>query len=447
MCAVSGTPTREPADPSSAFGRLRTDVMLMVATKGLALVLGLVTSVVLARGLGASGRGTLAVAFNMTLLLVQVGTFGITTANPYFVARDPAHVGRIVWNSIGGALALGALFIAVGLAIRGVFPAVLAGVTWAEAAVGFSAIPAALASGFLQSVLLGQGRMVAYNVTEAVWGVLAVAALVVGFVALDMGVLGALAVLVAQQVAMALTFVVLLAPTLRHGARPDLRLARTMMAYSFRIYVASLAAYLVIRIDMLLVNGMLGATEAGRYTAAVALADGMGMIPVAIGVNLFPRVAQGGATETSAEVFRAVGLLFALLCLVSVPFAGVAVSLLYGPQFDEAASLFLWLLPGIYCLGMVTILSHHFAGRGFPLEAMLVWFVALAIDIAINLVFLRSHGTAVAAIASSIAYGVLYALHVAMFSRETGGIGALRPRIGETARMVRTALSRTPASA
>jgi len=446
MCAVSGIPTRESADPPSAFGRLRTDVFLMVATRGLALVLGLVTSVVLARGLGASGRGTLAVAFNMTLLLVQVGTFGITTANPYFVARDPAHLGRIVWNSIGGALGLGVLFIGVGLAIRGLFPSVLAGVTWAQAAVGFSAIPAALASGFLQSILLGQGRMVAYNFTEATWGVLTVIALVVGFGAFDMDVLGALVVLVVQQVAMALTFVVLLAPTLR-GARPDLRLARTMMAYSFRIYVATLAAFLVIRIDMLLVNGMLGATEAGRYTAAVALADGMGMIPVAVGVNLFPRVARGGPTETSAEVFRAVGLLFALLCLVSVPFAGVAVSLLYGPEFDEAASLFLWLLPGIYCLGMVTILSHHFAGRGFPLEAMLVWFAALAIDIAINLVFLRAHGTAVAAIASSVAYGVLYVLHVAMFSRETGGIGTLRPRLGETVRMLRTALSRTPASA
>jgi O-antigen/teichoic acid export membrane protein len=219
-----------------------------------------------------------------------------------------------------------------------------------------------------------------------------------------------------------------------------------MMSYSFRIYVATLAAYLVIRIDMLLVNGMLGATEAGRYAAAVALADGMGMIPVAIGVNLFPRVARGGATETSAEVFRAVGLLFALLCLVTVPFADLAIGVLYGPEFDEAASLFLWLLPGIYFLGMVTILSHHFAGRGFPLEAMLVWFVALAIDIAINLVFLREHGTAVAAIASSVAYGVLYVLHVAMFARETGGVGVLRPRLGETARMVRIALSRTPAT-
>lgn len=424
-------------------GRLRTDVFLMVATKGLALVLGLVTSIVLARGLGASGRGTLAVAFNMTLMLVQIGGFGITSANPYFAARSPSSVGRIAWNSLWGAFVLGALFAAVGLAVRAVAPGVLEGVTWLEAAIGFSAIPFALASQFLQSILLGQGRTVAYNVVEAVVGIGAVVALVVGFAALDMGVAGALAVLAGQQLVAALAFAVLLSGSLRgRRPRPDLTLARTMMGYSFRMYVATLVAYLVVRIDMLLVNGMLGASEAGRYAVAVALADGMVLIPTAVGVNLFPRVARGGTTETSAEVFRTVGLLYGLLCLVSIPLASVGVRVLYGEAFSEAAGLYLWLLPGIYCLGMLSILSHHFAGRGFPLEAMLVWFVGLAVNIVINLLFLREHGTEVAAIASSVAYAVLFGLHVAMFSRETGGLATLRPRLGETTRIVRTALSR-----
>jgi hypothetical protein len=77
---------------------------------------------------------------------------------------------------------------------------------------------------------------------------------------------------------------------------------------------------------------------------------------------------------------------------------------------------------------------------------MLVWFVALAVNLAIDLLFLRAHGTAVAAIASSIAYAVLYCLHISMFSRETGGLSALRPRFGETVRIVRVALSRTEAA-
>jgi O-antigen/teichoic acid export membrane protein len=444
MSAMTSVPAAD-AEPVPAPRRLRTDVFLMVGTKGLGLVLGFATSLVLALGLGPSGRGTLAVAFNMTLLLVQVGGFGLATANPYFVARNPADAGRVVWNAIWGALLLGGAFAGAGLALRAIAPGALAGVTWTQAAVAFSAIPAALASQFLQSVLLGQGRTVPYNAVEAIAGVGAVLALILGFTVFHMGIVGALLVLVAQQLGSALAYTALLAPGVGPWRRPDVAFARRMMGYSFRIYVATLLSYLVIRIDMLLVNGMLGAAEAGRYAVAAGLADGMVMIPTAVGVNLFPRVARGGATETSAEVFRVVGVLFALLCLASAPLAPLAVKL-YGSGFGEATSLYLWLLPGIWCLGMVTLLAHHFAGRGFPLEAMLVWFAGLAVNLAIDLAFLRAHGTAVAAIASSVAYALLLALHVAMFAREAGGLGALRPRLGETVRITRTALSRTAAA-
>jgi O-antigen/teichoic acid export membrane protein len=343
---------------------------------------------------------------------------------------------------------LGVACAGVGFLVLAIAPSVLEGVTWTEAAVGFSAIPATLASLFLQSILLGQGRTVAYNAVEAVAGIAAVAGLVVGFVVFDMGVVGALVVLSAQQLGSALAFAVLLSPSMRGSLRPDLRLARTMMGYSFRIYVATLMSYLVIRIDMLLVNGMLGAAEAGKYAVAVALADGMVMIPAAVGLNLFPRVASGGAIETSAEVFRAVGLLFALVCAAAAPLAGLSIRLLYGAQFADATALFLWLLPGVYCLGMVTILAHHFAGRGFPREAMLVWFVALGVNLAINLTLLRGHGTVVAPIASSVAYALLYLLHVRMFVGEAGGgLSTVLPRLGETLRIARTSLSRTEASA
>ena len=44
-----------------------------------------------------------------------------------------------------------------------------------------------------------------------------------------------------------------------------------------------------------------------------------------------------------------------------------------------------WLAPGVFSLGLVTVLSHHFAGRGFPLQALTVWFIGLAVNLAIIL--------------------------------------------------------------
>ena len=87
--------------------RLRTDVLLMLGAKGAAMVLNVVSTVIIARALGVEGRGAVAVAFSLTLLLVQLGTFGMVTANPYFAARDAAARSRIVANSLWLAAVLG----------------------------------------------------------------------------------------------------------------------------------------------------------------------------------------------------------------------------------------------------------------------------------------------------------------------------------------------------
>jgi O-antigen/teichoic acid export membrane protein len=224
--------------------------------------------------------------------------------------------------------------------------------------------------------------------------------------------------------------------------RPDTAVMRRLLGYGLRAYVATLAAFLVIRVDMLMVNGYLGATDAGLYSVAVALVDGIYLLPTVVAVNLFPRVARGAESAMTAEVFRNVAVLYGAFCLLTVPFAGLAIRLIYGHQFSASTSLFYWLLPGAFALGMITILSHHFAGRGFPLEAMLVWFVGLGVNFAMNIVLLPGHGPYIASLASSVAYALLLALHMGMFAREVGGWASLVPRPTEVVGFVRQAVSR-----
>ena len=92
---------------------------------------------------------------------------------------------------------------------------------------------------------------------------------------------------------------------------------------------------------------------------------------------------------------------------------------------------------------MLAILSHHFAGRGFPRQLIVIWLFGLALNLALNFAFLPGRGAWAAALASSISYAVLLVLHMWLFAREAGGYGAMRPRPGEVLRFVRVALSRT----
>ena len=113
-----------------------------------------------------------------------------------------------------------------------------------------------------------------------------------------------------------------------------------MFAYGFRAYVAIVLSYLIVRFDLLLVNAFLGRREAGLYGVAATLADGMFVIPMVISLNLFPRVARGDPTQASAEVFRSTAVLYGLLCLVTVPLAGPAITTFFGESYSDATNLY-----------------------------------------------------------------------------------------------------------
>jgi O-antigen/teichoic acid export membrane protein len=441
--SISPVATEAAAPPPNPEPRrLRTDVFLTFGGKIAVLIMNVAATAIVARALGPSGRGTLAVAFALTMILVQLGSIGFATANPYYAAKDPASRARIVANSLWISAALGTALILTAIAIKIWAPSVIAGLNWLELAIALSGVPASLATLFLQSILVGEGRMVAYNVVEVVFAVLPVAALAVGFWVFDFDVTGALVVMSSGYWLGAGFYLALL---LRHRpsfSSPDIALFLQMAKYGFRVYVATLLAFLVIRIDLLMVNSYLGAREAGLYSVAVAFVEGMYLLPTVIGLNLFARIARGGPDEMSAEVFRSVAVVYGLFCLVSVPLAAPAVRVLFGAPFEPATGLYYWIVPGAFSLGMLTILSHHFAGRGFPLEAMLIWFVGLAINLAINVAFLADEGTYIASLSSSIAYTILLFLHVRLFARQSGGYSALRPRLREVVRFVRVAVTR-----
>lgn len=425
----------KPGRPST----LRRDVSLMLPTRVLLLLCAVATSAVISRALGPSGRGAVAVAFALSLILTQIGTLGVTSANPYFVAREPDTAARLVANSVLLALGVGAVLIAVGVGIRAVSPGSFDGVDAVNLLIALAAIPALLMAMFLQSILLGQGRTLAYNLVELALAVLTLVVIVAVEALAGLTPRSALALLAGGRVVAALAFLVI---ARREGARltPDLGLARRMVGYGFRVYAATLLGFLVIRIDLILVSAYRGAEQAGYYAVAVALADALYILPSVVATNVFAHVARGAADDVSARAFRAVALLFGGVIAVSVLLAGPVIEIVYGAAFGEAAGLYRGLAPGIFALGMLTILSQHFAARGFQLEAVLVWFVGLAVNLAINFAFLPGGSTLVASIASSVAYVILLVLHVRLFARTSGGYRQLRPDVGEAlalARLVR----------
>ena len=403
-------PASVPVEPR----RFRTEVLMMGASRVAVMVLGFAQSVVVARALGPEGRGAVAAAITLALILLQAGTVGLTAANPYFVARDRLLHSRLVGNSVWLALGLGLLLAALGGMIKLLAPDVVRDVSWLELTLALGALPGALASLLLQSILLGEGRTPAYNALAVATAAIPVVAVVALELTTGLNVSSALAVfLVTHYAATGLCLAILRSDGLRF--KFDTELARSMVAYSLRTYVITLLGFLLLRVDILLVNGYFGSSDTGIYAVTVAIADGLYLIPIAVGFNLFSRVSRGTDAGMTGRVLAAMAVIYGLVCAVSVPLAGPLVRTFFGEEFENAVGLYYWLVPGVYALGLASVLAQHYAGKGSPPVLIAIWSAGLCLNLGINFLWLQDQGVYIASLASSVSYGLVLILLIALF--------------------------------
>jgi O-antigen/teichoic acid export membrane protein len=425
------TPARYPTR------RMRADILVTVAGKGVFVVLGALTTVLVARHLGPTGQGVFAVSFNLTLILVQLGSSGLSVAVPMQVARDSRLASIIITNSLLVALAGGVLLIAGSVLVKALAPGALSGLTWIELSITLAALPAALAVMFLQVVLQGQGRMVAFAAIDISQAAITLAGLVVAIAVFDVGVVGVLVVLTATRyllVPMALVM-------LRHEALPPARPARAllwrMLASGARVYAVGLVTFLLIRLDLLLVNSILGQRQAGLYSLAGYVSEALTIIPSVIAVNMVARLARPHEADASARVFRATFLLYGGLCLLSLLAVHFGLPLVYGRAYRNSVELYYWLAPGIFFLGLLSVIGIHFSVHGYPPILIAAWIAGLVLDIALNVLLLQPLGLFIAPLSSTVAYGLVLVAHLSRFAREAGGWRELVPRGSELTLLLR----------
>ena len=381
---------------------------------------GVISSVLIARSLGPDGRGVMAIAAAVTAIAIQFGNLGLHASNTWAVAKDRSLLPTLIANSVAASLAVGAALIAIVIGVVLVAPHLIE-LDAPILAVALIGIPVGLTTLLLQNLLIGLQRIRDYNVLEIAargLAILVTLALIVGRVVSPIAfLLGGTAVSIGILIA-TLYRLRLLAGQL---GRPRWALLQEYSSFGLRAYSAALASYLVIRIDLFLVQGYLGFGAAGQYSVAVALADLVYSLPVVIGTLLFPRLAaMTSDTERvsyAAAVAKRVAALIAHACVAATLFADFGVTLLYGNEFRPAVPAFVWLLPGIAALSVHTVYMNYFAAVGLPTIALLAPTVGLVANLFLNVTLLPTTGLVGASVASTLAYAFMLGISGCLFLR------------------------------
>ena len=378
------------------------------ATRVLLIGIGLITSVIVARILEPEGRGFYAVAAAVGAIGVQFGNLGLHASNTYYVAKDRSLLPGLVGNTLvvsfifggGGAFAAWIVF--------SLWPA-LAPVNGFLLIIALTWVPFGLAYMLIQNLLLGLQEVRAYNVVELTTKILSVC-LIALVIALNLT--NVETVFFAGLVSLLISFLWALwrlKPYLHKIPLPSLLLFKENIRYGLKAYLAAFFAFLVLRIDLLMVKYILGSEQAGYYSIAATMADMVYMLPVVIGTILFPKLSALSDNrkkwELTKKISYGVGCLMIVLVVAAVLLAKPVTGFLYGKAFLPAVPAFIWLMPAILLLSVNTILINYFASIGMPKIVIYSPGMAALLNIVLNIYLIPARGCVGAAWSSVAAYG------------------------------------------
>ena len=411
---------------SLGAARFSRNVIWTLGARLLIAIGSVASGVIIARWLGAEAVGVLASLTVVTMLNLTVGTFGVPSAATFLVARDRSRAKTVVFHAVVFAIVSGAVLVSVILLLIFTAPGLVGDIPLILVMITACGIPFQMLTIFSLAAYLGLGNIGRYNLLDLLSQASLVINPLVAVALLGFGLLTLVTMNAVTAFVLSIAvLIILFRAASREQAETGLGFQRSIMAemlgYGSRFYVSMLAAVVILRADLLIVNFFRGAAEAGVYAVSAQVGTLLLLVPNVISTVLFPRVteAQDTSGEMTCRVTRHSAMIMFAACLAAVPLVFL-LPFLYGEAFAAVPYQVLILLPGIYLLGIETVQVQYFSGLGLPRAIPMYWVVTMVINLALNLLLVPSYGAFAAAGVSSFSYVLMFVLIARLFRKRTG---------------------------
>lgn len=395
----------------------------------LSLIIGLSSSVLLARLLGPIGNGQYAVGILLPTTLATFMNFGIETTNVYFIASkksDPHSAFKInivLWfilSTIGTMIAAAIIL----TQSKNWFP----DVPIHFLLLGTFIFPVSLLQIFLRSFFGGLQDFKKYN------GVLLISPCIMLITALiligllNLGVLGGLFAYASGELVGCIITLGILWPYVYKEKYKNKHIIEDLKKYiefGWKTYISDVLVFLTYRADTFLINLFLNPAATGYYIIAVQIAERLWILSRSVSTVLFPALSQLQYDEAKKKfltpflsrwmlLLSIVGAI--TLAILVTPF----IKIFYGNDYIPTISAFLWLLPGIAIGSMSKIISDDISSRGKPEINSYISMVTVILNIGANILLIPQYGIEGAAIVSSVTYSLDAILKTWIYSHLSG---------------------------
>lgn len=395
--------------------RFSRDVAWTLATRLLMIVNSVAAGIIVAHWLGAEGVGELAVINVAVTTIVQLASFGLPSSNTYFIAQDRAHFRAATVNSLVFALAIGSVLALVLSGLGALRPNWFGFVPPELIRIASVQIPFLLVTLIGLNILLALGKIREFNLLDLASQSFVLVNALTMLIVFGLGLDALVKLNTITSVFVSVVVFVLLVVSGRKFVdsqwRADAALLRRMITYGLKFHISVLAGAIIFRADLLVVNHFRGPAEAGVYSVATQFGLLLMLLPSVIATLLFPRVTaeQDAHGETTWVATKHTALIMLACCLAAAPLSFL-LPLVYGRAFSDATLLLLILLPGVYLIGLESVLVQHFNALGLPRTIPIYWLVTLVVNLVLVFALVPQFGAYGAAIASTVSYALIFAL-------------------------------------
>lgn len=387
---------------------LGKDALTIYLFQALSLVIGVISSIIIARTLGPSGKGILDLYFLLIMLIVEFGLLGVNSGLLYYLANQHKPLAEVHGSAIAYSLVSGVLVATIGISLMHFWQSILPGLPTNFILLAFLLSPFLFYGGLWANLMTGVNLAPIVYKVQFFYSSLSVLGIV--FLWWKQILTSGSAIYLSAVICLLSGMInfIILGRNSNFQLHPSRPLLSDSLKYGLKIYPGFIANWLHFRVDQLMINWFIGVSGVGLYALSVRWAEMLWLIGFGIinaGLYRISSEDKESSYILTKKLFKLVFILSGsaglVLALLSTPLFG----LFYGEPFNASVLPLIILIPGVVAWDAGRVLSQHISfNRGKPYLCTMAALIGMVVNIGGNLFAIPRWGINGAAATSTISY-------------------------------------------
>ena len=369
------------------------------------LLFGFVSSILIARGLGAENQGQFSFYVLIFGLSAAYGHFGLTTSVSYFIKKTKYEDNHIINTNLSVLLLLSIFYFIVIFFLKGVIFSnnYILLIIWTIYYISL------LVSNYFMNIYMAHENVYIYNRFLNLNTILKVTTISILYFTHNISVVS---VSITYACLELLKFILMLRGLhLEYKFEIHKNILKEELKYGIPLYLSALFLYLNYRVDQVMVKSYNGEAALGVYALSVTLAELAKMVPDSVVSAFTGKLYNCEEEQKKRIVIQTIKLSFYMTVVISIIgiFCKPLIKILYGEEFIQAGLSMIILLIGIPFLTIGKVSSVYFYTNGKTKVHMRIAFSVLVVNLVLNFLLIPKYGIYGAAFTSTVSY-IFYAI-------------------------------------